>query len=140
MARKKGVNTVRVQAVLNKQFPLEQDAIEIRRRLMEADGDLWEDRKLITEGLIALWEKMEHGYTPPKMPKQAAVLNQVAAMVAKLDALTNMLQNVDLTAARQQPHWNEEVFQDAAGIDAPGLRKRAVQMFSSSDEDVPDDW
>lgn len=134
-------NTERVQAVLNQKYFRETDALTVRRILLEeseglsdSDPEHWNDRKLITEGLIALGEKLNHGWSPPTVPNEMTISANVVNMLAKLNKTIEMLSRMDISKLREIDGFDEDTFET---MRSEGLKSGAARMFS--DDTVFDD-
>lgn len=109
-----------IQARLHEDAPdggREKDALEFYYNTL-AKKTKWDNRRIITEALIALRLQWEEGYRPPDV--QAAVLTDEMIAMARearqslelLRSHVEMLNNLDLSSLRTQPGWNEKVWAD----------------------------
>lgn len=137
-------NTERVQAVLNWKYFRETDALEVRRVLIEQTSNLsdeddkkWTDRKLITEGLIALGEKKQRGWTAPDVPTEMTISANIVSMLAKMNSVIDMLSQMDISQLRQVDGFDENTFET---MKSEGLKSGAAQIFSDETEFEGDDW
>lgn len=107
--KKEKPSTVRVQAVLNREYFQEADAIWVIENFC-AD---WSDRKMITEALIALGEKIGSGWQPHEVPSTITIKADVAAMLERLNAVIQMLANMDINALREVQGFDESTYKAA---------------------------
>lgn len=102
-------STIRIQAVLNRKYFREVDAIYVAENLC---GD-WDTRKLLTEALIALGEKLESGWQPQTVPSTISIGADVAAMLAQTQDAIAMLAKMDINALRQVQGFDENAYKIA---------------------------
>jgi hypothetical protein len=105
--KKSKPDTIRIQAVLNRQYFREADAVDVAEKLTE-DG--WTQRKLLTESLIALGEKLESGWEPQEVPSTITIGAQVAEMLAHSKRLLAMLSGMDIEALRKVQGFDEDAY------------------------------
>lgn len=122
-------NTIRIQAVLNRKYFHESDAVYVVENFCAG----WEHRKLIVEALIALGEKLETGWQPQTVPSTITIGADVAAMLAQTKAAIEMLAKMDIGALRQVQGFDEHVYKAAT--------KGASKLISGDTKfDSKEDW
>lgn len=109
----------------------------------EIKGKRWDDRKIITEALLALRVAMEAGYQPPEV--QAAVLTDEMKEIARearralklVRKHVEMLNSLDLSSLRTQPGWKEDVWEEATLAVSPGASRimGAAKSYDDGDDD-----
>jgi|GEM_PF-5013593 len=87
----------------------------------------WDDRKVITESLLALAQMMNEGYDPPAN-QQAFLTKQLQDMITVASAHIQMLSKLDLSGLRSQPAWNEKTWQASASVLSP----ETANLFGTS--------
>lgn len=107
--KKKVPDTIRVQAVLNREYFREVDAVYVVENFCKD----WTDRKMLTEALIALGEKMEMGWQPQEVPSTITINADVAEMLAQTKTLMGMLSSMDINALRQVKGFDEKAYKVA---------------------------
>lgn len=104
----------------------------------------WDDRRIVTEALLALRMYWEEGYRPPDNP-QAQVTSEILAMAKEAretlqlarEAM-HMLSTLDLTSLRSQSGWKEDVWEKTSLAVNSGAA--AIMGHAKSyDEDDDDD-
>lgn len=103
-------STTRFQAVLNRQYFREIDAIVVAEALKKEDPEKWTDRKLFTEGLIALGEKLESGWQPQEVPTTISIGADAARMLNQLSAFVQLLSQMDIDGLRQVKGFDENAY------------------------------
>lgn len=111
--KKEKPDTVRFQAVLNRQYFLEKDAILIAETLKEESPETWTDRQLMTQAFIALGEKIDNGWQPQSVPSTITIGAEVAAMLAQMKGVIEMLASMDIESLRQVKGFNEDTYKVA---------------------------
>lgn len=106
-------STVRFQAVLNRDYFREIDAIRVAEVLKAEDPENWTDRKLIAEALIALGEKLESGWQAQDVPSTITINAHVAEMLAQAKTLMGMLSSMDINALRNVQGFDEKAYKVA---------------------------
>lgn len=137
MPRKKGTNTERVQAVLNWKYYREGVALETRQVLQEENADKWTDRVLWTEGMIALREKLEDGWTMPNTPDEVTISANLVSLLENVQSAVTMLANLDIEKLKQIEGFDEGAFNT---LNAEGLKRGAANLFSDETDFEADDW
>jgi hypothetical protein len=108
--KKSKPDTIRFQAVLNRQYFQEKDAIYIAETLKREDPEKWTDRHLITQGMIALGEKLDSGWHPQDVPSTITIGAEIAAMLSQMKGVIEMLANMDIEGLRQVKGFNENTY------------------------------
>lgn len=104
----------------------------------------WDDRRIVTESLLALRMYWEKGYRPPDNP-QGQVTHEVLAMVKEARQVLKavhesmqMLGSLDLSSLRAQPGWKEEVWESTTATVNAGASAIMGHAKSYDDEDEED--
>ena len=123
----------------------EKDALEFY--FDELIKKKWDNRRILTEALLALRMTMEEGYQPPEV--QAAVLTGEMKELAKearralklVRKHVEMLNNLDLSSLRTQPGWNEDVWEETTLAVNPGAAAIMghAKSYDNLEEDDDDD-
>lgn len=126
-------STIRFQAVLNRDYFHEMDAVEVAEALKEADPEKWTDRRLFTEGLIALGEKLETGWHPQDVPTTISIGADAARMLNQLSAFVQLLSQMDIDGLRQVKGFDENAY---------NIAKTGASKLISGDTkfDDKEDW
>jgi hypothetical protein len=108
----------RIQCRLHSDNPdggREKDALEFYLG-DELKKKRWDDRRIVTEALLALRMYWNEGYRPPDNP-QAQMTSEILAMLKEareafhmVSQQIEMLNSLDLTSLRSQPGWKEDVW------------------------------
>lgn len=125
-------NTKRFQAVLNRRYFREIDAINVAETLMEENAEKWTMRYILTESLIALGEKLQDGWKPQAVPSTITIGADVARMLAQTQAAIEMLSKMDITALRQVQGFDEQAYKIAT--------TGASKLISGDTKFEGDDW
>lgn len=125
-------NTKRFQAVLNRKYFREIDAIEIAETLMSKDSAKWTARYLMTEAFIALGERLESGYQAPITPSTLTVSADVSRMLMDMQRVVEMLSKMDIGALRQVQGFDEQTYKVAT--------TGASKLISGDTKFEGDDW
>lgn len=118
-------NTVRIQIVLNRKYFREEPAVQVYDGLMRKPD--WTARKIVTEGLIALGEKLIDGFEVADVPNEVRISSELLLAFDRLSAFANMITNMDITQLRQVQGFDETVYH---GVQADGLKRGAARMLS----------
>lgn len=94
----------------------------------------WDDRKIITEALLALRMYWEEGYRPPD-PQPIVINSEIQAGIKALREHMKMLSELDLTSLRSQPAWKEEVYQDTSDAISSGAAAIMGHAKTYDDDD-----
>jgi len=137
MPRQKGTNTERVQAVLNRKYYREGVALDTRDILQSEDATKWADRVLVTEGLIALREKLDNGWVMPDVPDEVTISANIVSMLGSLKQAIDMLANLDIEKLRQIDGFDEEAFQT---LQAEGLKKSGARLMTDETKFETEEW
>jgi hypothetical protein len=132
-----GVNTQRIQAVLNRQYFRESPALDVYDGLLSQHNDLWTDRRIITEALIALGEKLDSGFKVAEVPDEVRVSSELILAFNKLTAFIDFISSMDLTQLRQVQGFDENVYNT---LKAEGLKRGATRMLSDDTTFESEDW
>lgn len=129
-------NTIRIQAVLNRNYFRESPALEVYNNLIKKD---WTERKIITESLIALGEKLDTGWQVAEMPNEAKISSDLLMAFERLSDFVNMLTSMDITQLRQVQGFDENVYNT---LKAEGLKRGASRMLSDETtfDEKESDW
>lgn len=105
----------------------------------------WDDRRVLTEALLALRMYWEEGYRPPDNP-QGLMTSEIVEMAKEARATLKlargameMLSSLDLTSLRSQPGWKEEVWADTSAAVGSGAAKIMGHAKSYDDDEGDDD-
>ena len=131
--KKSKTSTIRFQAVLNRDYFHEMDAVEVAETLKESDPEKWTDRRLFTEGLIALGEKLETGWHPQDVPTMISIGADAARMLNQLSAFVQLLSQMDIDGLRQVKGFDENAY---------NIAKTGASKLISGDTkfDDKEDW
>jgi len=118
----------------------ERDALTFYHKTLK-ETTPWDDRRIVTESLLALRMYWEKGYRPPDNP-QGAVTHEILA-VAKEARETlqlareamQMLSTLDLTSLRTQPGWKEDVWEKTSIVVSKGAAAMMGHAKSYGDDD-----
>lgn len=94
----------------------------------------WEDRKIITEALIALAVAMNEGYEPP-INEQAVLTNRLQETIMAVADHVQMLSKLDLSTLRSQPAWNEQTWKASESLLSP----ESANLFGAAKKFEDDD-
>lgn len=118
----------------------EKDALEFYY------GDLaekkWDNRRIVTESLLALRMYWQEGYRPPDNP-QGMVTSEILAMAKDARETLKlareamqMLSTLDLSSLRTQPGWNEKVWEDTTqAVKGASAIMGRPKTYGGDDED-----
>lgn len=128
-------NTLRIQAVLNRNYFRESPALEVYANLVKSPD--WTDRKIITEALIALGEKLDSNWQAPDVPNEVTISHELVGMIHQLGSVVNMLANMDISELRQIKGFDENVYNS---MKAEGLKRGAARMLSDDTTFDESEW
>jgi hypothetical protein len=132
-----------IQARLHEHNPdggRERDAIQFYQS-EELVKRKWDDRRIVTEALLALRMYWEEGYRPPDNP-QGMVTSEILAMAKEARETLQlareamqMLSTLDLTSLRTQSGWREEVWEKTSLVVNKGAAAIMGHAKSYGDDD-----
>lgn len=138
----------RVQAVLNARYNnpqhperlREADAIAVldwMRGRRRDDGQLFTDREIICEALIALGQKIDAGWEPEKFISEKVVSEQMAQLTERFRLLIDRLGEMDFSAApaAQAKAMRDEISEVQNIFSTSNLIGKSFKSETS-----PDDW